>query len=452
MAFFHFNTLRKYTGALIHLFSNLEIQTIQSNGKPLYSIVPIQYANRERFDIYSQLSYNQMFNGNTQVLPRGILLFTGMNANINRAKNKFAKIYRKSQIIKGETKKLNYQFNSVPYDFTYQVIIQCRGMNEASMILEQVASYFNPSYCLRIKEVDLPDFGDTSCILELNSTSVDQESMDELSTNIVTCTFDLTLRGNIYPAIKEQHLIELVQLFMSTDLPESTEANPVATRVYSEGSKETESGIQTFINQYKAVIKDIEFNQDYLLCKIDSECEKLIKFKFNWWVNDIKQDSEIEKLHYAPRDGDIVKVQAFTDIVESDIFEKEFYSDEPRYDLIINDLIRDEKFLECDFTDSNLSNIKYTFEWFINGKKLDLTQRIIKYKSKVSFDCECIIRSSDGREAKYFKHFHNNEMIFKDSFKIKDSMKLELKTDLKSIAIGYNDSMGFDTNNDSNDN
>lgn len=448
MAFFHFNTLKKYTGALIHLFSNLEIQTIQSNGKPLYTMVPIQYANRERFDIYSQLSYNQMFNGNTQVLPRGILLFAGMNANINRAKNKFAKIYRKSQIIKGETKKLNYQFNSVPYDFNYQVLIQCRGMNEASMILEQVTSYFNPSYCLRIKEVDLPDFGETSCILELNGTDVEQESMDELSTNIVTCTFNLTLRGNIYPAIREQHIIELVQLFISTNLQESTESNPAVKRVYSEGSKETESGIQTFINQYKAVIKDIEFDQDYLVCKVDSECEKLIKFRFNWWINDVKQDCEIEKLHYVPQDGDVIKVQAFTDIVESDIFEKKYYTDIPRYDLVINDLIRDGEFLECSFTDVNPANIKYTFEWFINGEKLNLTQRIIKYKSKVSFDCKCIIKTSDGRVAEYFKHFHNNEIIFKDSFELKDSMKLDLKTDLKSIAIGYNDSMILDSDSD----
>lgn len=448
MAFFHFNTLKKYTGALIHLFSNLEIQTIQSNGKPLYTMVPIQYANRERFDIYSQLSYNQMFNGNTQVLPRGILLFTGMNANINRAKNKFAKIYRKSQIIKGETKKLNYQFNSVPYDFNYQVLIQCRGMNEASMILEQVTSYFNPSYCLRIKEVDLPDFGETSCILELNGTDVEQESMDELSTNIVTCTFNLTLRGNIYPAIREQHIIELVQLFISTNLQESSESNPAVKRVYSEGSKETESGIQTFINQYKAVIKDIEFDQDYLVCKVDSECEKLIKFRFNWWINDVKQDCEIEKLHYVPQDGDVIKVQAFTDIVESDIFEKKYYTDIPRYDLVINDLIRDSEFLECSFTDINPANIKYTFEWFINGEKLNLTQRIIKYKSKVSFDCKCIIKTSDGRVAEYFKHFHNNEIIFKDSFELKDSMKLDLKTDLKSIAIGYNDSMILDSDSD----
>lgn len=448
MAFFHFNTLKKYTGALIHLFSNLEIQTIQSNGKPLYTMVPIQYANRERFDIYSQLSYNQMFNGNTQVLPRGILLFTGMNVNINRAKNKFAKIYRKSQIIKGETKKLNYQFNSVPYDFNYQVLIQCRGMNEASMILEQVTSYFNPSYCLRIKEVDLPDFGETSCILELNGTDIEQESMDELSTNIVTCTFNLTLRGNIYPAIREQHIIELVQLFISTNLRESTESNPAVKRVYSEGSKETESGIQTFINQYKAVIKDIEFDQDYLVCKVDSECEKLIKFRFNWWINDVKQDSEIEKLHYVPQDGDVIKVQAFTDIVESDIFEKKYYVDTPRYDLVINDLIRDGEFLECSFTDINPANIKYTFEWFINGEKLNLTQRIIKYKSKVSFDCKCIIKTSDGRAAEYFKHFHNNEIIFKDSFELKDSMKLDLKTDLKSIAIGYNDSMILDLDSD----
>lgn len=419
MAFFHFNILRKYTASILDLFNELEVQTKLSNNKFLYTKIPIQYANRERFDIYSQLSYNQIFTGNTQVLPRAILLFNGMQVDINRARNKFVKIYKK--IIKDgdKPKKLNYQFNSVPYNFNYQVIMQCRGMNEASMIVEQICSFFNPSYCMRIQEIDLPDFGYTSLILTLNDTQIEQSEIDDLSTNIVTITFDLTLRGNIYPAIKDQETIQLVQLFLSAN----TQNNDNVSRT----SSISEDAEQKFINYYKTIIKDIEYKDSILKCIVDSKCEKLIKFNYDWFVNDVLLDSHEQEVEYNIKDGDIIKVRAFTDIVDSDFFEKKIFDESKDQEkIIINDILYEDNFLECIFTDTSKDNIKYNFDWYINGKKINQTQRIIKYKSDVSFGVKVIVHTSDGRRGEFYTKIYLNHLKINEPINIYKNDNFEI--------------------------
>lgn len=425
MAFFHFNTLRKYTASLLNLFNSLEIQTLKSNGKYEYTHIPIQYANREKFDIYTQLSYNQIFTGNTQVLPRAILTFNGMAPAIERARNKFFKIYRKVKVIDGVPQKLNFQYNSVPYNFEFQVLVQCRGMNEASMVIEQVTSFFNPTYCLRIKEIDLPDFGETSIILDLTSTNIEQAEIDEFSSNIVTITFDLNLRGNIYPAIKEQETIKTIQLFLSS--VDRNDPENGAVREYAE-TRESE---KTLINQYNSSIKDIFYNNKYLECLIDQECEKLIKFQFDWFVNDVKLESKEQRVFYNLNNGDVVKVRAYTDIVETDFFEKTFFKDEEYAKLSIEDIQYEDDFLECIYKDESKENIKYKFHWFINGIQIPQTQRIIKFKSKPNFSVKCIINTSDGRTSEFYKKIIVNSLEFKDSInEIKDSLNFESNINL----------------------
>lgn len=431
MSFFHFNTLRKYTASLLNLFNNIEIENKLSNGKLKYTKIPIQYSNREKFDVFNQLTYNQVFTGNTQILPRGILLFTGMQQALERGRNKFVKIYKKI-LEKDEKKyKLNYQFNSIPYNFNYQVLIQCRGMNEASMVIEQVCSYFNPSYCLRIQEIDLPEFGYTSLILNLNDTQIEQVEMDEFSTNIVTITFDLTLKGNIYPSIKEQETIQLVQMFLSTSnfiKNENKEIEQIeqVERVRSESYNEE----QKFINDYKTAIIDLIYNDEKIAVKLDSKCEKYIKFQFDWYVNGILQDTHYDNLNYKIKEGDVIKVKAYTDMVESDFFEKTFFVENiPNEILVIKDIVYEDNYLECQLEDELSNNIKtiisYKYFWFIDGIQKPQTQRIIKYSSNKVFNVKVIVESSDGRKCEKYKKIYPLEYHFKDNITLNEEMKIE---------------------------
>lgn len=412
--YFHFETIRTYTGSLLSLFGDLETQTTLSNGKIHTSRVPIQYSNREKSDIINQLTYEQIFSANSQILPRAVLLFNSMTPARDRAKNKFFKIAN----IKINDETLQYQFNSIPYNFEYQIIVQTRGMSEAAQIIEQVCSYFNPSFNMKIREIPFEGIEPTSIRLELTDTQIEQQDIDDYSTNIVTITFGLTLSGNLYPCIKDSKIIKKIQVFLS-------EGN--YNRTTSIESDEN----STILNQYTAKIKDIVFEDNKIKAIYESQCEKMIKFNFEWYINEKPIVFNTQEIPYILKEGDIVKVRAYTDLTSSDFFEKEFFKDDLLYNINIKNInfipftetdlkeyINENTLLyngvlEVEFEDLNPKNVSYTYKWKIDGVLQKDTNKSIKYNlnteqnTQVKFKfIEVSITCSDGRKASFEKYMN----------------------------------------------
>lgn len=305
MAYFHFRTLQKYTASLLDLLNDIEIQTERSDGTIFSRFVPIQYTNKEKSAIIEQLDENQIFQGNNQVLPRMSLVFDSMEPIFDRKLNKYIKI---NPVFNGKT--YNFEFTSVPYNFNYTIVAQARGMNEASQIFEQVCSYFNPTYTMRIVELPIVGLEPTSVVIDLNSTDIEQQDFDDYSTNIVTIRFNITLRGNLYPAIKDQNIIKQIQLFIyGESSPNMEELDNVvkttipslqAERINAEKSSvitidpklennELKTEIRTSSSfDNKPVIKDIKYKDHYLECIYDDFDSHLTQLKFEWSINGIK--------------------------------------------------------------------------------------------------------------------------------------------------------------------
>lgn len=414
MAYFYFETIRTYTASLLSLFGDLETQTTLSSGKTHTNRVPIQYSNREKSDIINQLDYEQIFSSNSQILPRAVLIFNALSPARERAKNKFVKIAK----IPGFG---NYHFNSIPFNFEYQIISQTRGMNEACQIIEQVCSYFNPSYNMKINEIPLFEMEQTSIKLELTNTTVEQQDIDDFSTNLVTITFDLTLSGNLYPAIKDQKLIQHIQTFLSS--------NTEPSRVSSISVTETE----TILNDYTCTIQDITAHDNKLKVHYTAKCEKLIKFNFEWWVNDIQLPQNTQEIEYILNDGDTVKVRGYTDLTSSDIFEKTFSISDVEYNLKITDIkwipnelvenfgqyidstkTRYNGYLKAQVQDFYPLETKYEFTWWINGSKQTYTNKSIRHNlflgANIKLPMNCVrvqAQSSDGRKSEIFEKWIN---------------------------------------------
>ena len=425
--YFHFETLKTYTASLLSLFGDMETQVKHSGGKIHTSRVPIQYSNREKTDIMNQLTYEQIFSSNTQILPRAVLLFVSMSPARERAKNKFVKI-AKIQIAKEDTSKeenskdfesMQFQFNSVPYNFEFQIVVQTRGMSEACQIIEQVCSYFNPSYNMKIREIPFKEIEPTSIKLELTNTTVEQQEIDEYSTNIVTITFDLTLSGNLYPCVKEQAIVKQIQTFLSTgETPE---------RVTSISSTADDTGnVETLLNKYNCVIKDIVFEDNKLTVIYESKCEKLIKFNFEWSINGQDLVYNAQTIPAKLNGGDIVKVRGYTDLTSSDYFEKSFAIDDLKYNISISDIVYtpydkvtnptgelpETGYLEVNFEDLNPKDVKYTYSWWIDGIKQKYTNKIIPYSLTSNLNVQSTLKNikvqvtcNDGRESIIFEKF-----------------------------------------------
>lgn len=211
MAFFQHEIIRKYTLALLSTFNDIETQYLASDGiTPVTSPVPIKFGTREKAMMLDEYETKNLIAGRTETLPKLSLVFNTFTRATTRTTSKFQKINR----VVGDTN-IQYQYNSTPYDFSFDIVCMCRGMSEAAMIAEQVASYFNPTVAMKVNEVVLQE-SPTSIIVDLaDDIAFEPQEYDEYSQNIVTVIFPLNVRGNIYQPIKDKELLEKISIYLN---------------------------------------------------------------------------------------------------------------------------------------------------------------------------------------------------------------------------------------------
>jgi hypothetical protein len=206
MAIFHHGTIRKYTSALLSFFNNMEIQYKVTTGETISKKIPLVYSTREKSREFDKTTTQQLVNGNYNVLPKANLALLSMAKSDARTTNKNNKInpYRTDSAVE-------YTYNSVPYEFIYDITVLCRGMNEATQLIEQIAPKFNP-----IVNIDIWDAENlnepTRIPVRLMDISLESTEYDELSTNIVSVIFSLSLTGNLYPPIRAFSRINELQM------------------------------------------------------------------------------------------------------------------------------------------------------------------------------------------------------------------------------------------------
>ena len=209
MAFIHHSTIRKYTAALISFFNNTEVQHKDSAGNTISKSVPLQYSTREKSKVFDEHTTSQLLDGNYNVLPRANISLSTVVKSDTRVQNKNAKI----NTVKSANS-FDYQYNSVPYEFTYEYAVQCRGMNEATQIVEQIAPFFNP-----ILNIDVWDGANltepTRVPVKLLDISIEGEEYEELSSNIVTVSFGIQINGNLYPPIRSTAKVQAFKILMN---------------------------------------------------------------------------------------------------------------------------------------------------------------------------------------------------------------------------------------------
>mgnify|MGYP000035332205 CR=1 FL=1 len=217
MAYYHHGSIRKYTAALLDFFNSTEIQYEMTTGGKKTKQIPLKYSSMEKSRVFDEYTSEQILSGNYSVLPRASLSLSSMGKNEGRVQNKNNKIGKFSSDITME-----YMYNSVPYEFSFEMVFQCRGMNEASQIIEQIAPKFNPTINIDVWDASNLDEPTRVPVL-LNDVQMEQEEYNELSSNIITITFSLSLQGNLYPPIKSQPKVKEFKIYLN-QIQSNTEA------------------------------------------------------------------------------------------------------------------------------------------------------------------------------------------------------------------------------------
>lgn len=205
----HPNTIRKYVAGMLAFFSNIRVEYL-ANGKVYQRKLPVFYGNREKLLTIEEHEFSELMNGNTNFLPRASLVIDSMSYDANRQNNKNVAVQRELTMQSLTNKNAFAYVTSAPspYNIAVRLNLITRGMNDAMMLVEQVASFFNPFYTFKMVE----EQQESSIRLQLDSVTFEPPELDQFSSNEVMVEFGFTLYGNMYKPRSKEFIVDTITL------------------------------------------------------------------------------------------------------------------------------------------------------------------------------------------------------------------------------------------------
>lgn len=280
--FYHHNTIRTYTGAIINLFNDLEVQYKNSNNEITSRNVPVRFANREKAKILDEYTTEQLTSGNFNVLPRASLSWSSIIRAEQRTTNKNVKINTKAN-----ENTFEFLYNSVPYELTYELTVICRGMNEATMLIEQIACKFNP--IINIDIFDASNLNEPTRIpVSLLDIGINTDEYEDISSNIVTLSFGLSIKGNIYPPIKSIERIKEFKMILNDNTVGNVKKSVLNYDVVDNKLVNGELFIPEIMDTHPRIIEIVGSNvivgQNNLTCIWEDNDSTIREVVFEWFI------------------------------------------------------------------------------------------------------------------------------------------------------------------------
>lgn len=214
MTFFP-QTIKRYTVAILDLFSKMTIPNFDHNGAYISdTIVPISFAQQGKNHKANMQSTANIVNGNNFSIPRAALRLNSLSPARERDTSKHGMLY----LQKKNDRKVVFTFNSVSYDFQYSLYVLCKNFCDATMILENILPLFRPTYTLPIYETPIQT-EPTSILLQIDNQSIEIDSdLGDDDVRLVGLQIDLTLFGNIYLPIRDEAMVKKIRMYINEEI------------------------------------------------------------------------------------------------------------------------------------------------------------------------------------------------------------------------------------------
>jgi len=210
MQYFHHQSIKNYTIALLDLFNDIQVPRYNSSNVQISEFpVSIKFGHRDKAFMLSDNDIENLTTGNLNILPRMVLEYNGFTKAQDRNTNKNQKINKKPKV--GDPLITQYQYNGQAYDFNFTLHIATRTFTDTCIIIEQIAPMFNPDYTIKIKELDIQEEA-TSIPVSIGDFDTDLPEPNETDIRIIKSSLPVTLKGNLYMPIKETGIIESVAI------------------------------------------------------------------------------------------------------------------------------------------------------------------------------------------------------------------------------------------------
>ena len=205
-----FNTIKKYTKALLDTFNDIYVKRVRSDNSEAWIRMPVVFASKDPAYLLNEAETKQLLTGNVNFLPRASLsLETLEPLGQSRALSRIDYM-----TLNGD--KRQFLYNSFGADMVFQLIIETRSLTELLSIVETILPFFTPTLNLKIDELDgLQE--PTTIPVEYQVLDIQLPMPENNDLKICSAVLRMKLRGNIYPPIKDPEVIKYIEFIIGTN-------------------------------------------------------------------------------------------------------------------------------------------------------------------------------------------------------------------------------------------
>lgn len=198
--------MRKYIVIFGNMFNNIiVVHNEADNATEIQRIkVPIIYGPKENWLTRLQ-SDPDLLRETGLILPRLSYELKSITRDAQRQQNTLLRI------AKGDSaSRVMSQYMGSPYDFTFELSLYARTIDDANQILEQILPYFNPDYTVTMDII--PELGflkDVPIILNSVNPDIQYEGKED-AVRYVNWTLEFTLKGYFFGPYTQPKIIRKV--------------------------------------------------------------------------------------------------------------------------------------------------------------------------------------------------------------------------------------------------
>lgn len=202
---FYHGTIRKYVILFGTLFNDLYINRPDTTHDTIRTVkVPISYGPKDK--TLARIKADPNLNRQVAMtLPR--MSFEMISSNY-AGDRKLVTVNRNVKVNPDNSEQLLYQYNPVPYDFTFELNIMVQNADDGTRILEQILPFFTPDWTTTVNLI--PELGlkyDIPIILSsVDSTDTYEGDYETRRALIWTLTF--TLKGFVFGPTRKSEAIK----------------------------------------------------------------------------------------------------------------------------------------------------------------------------------------------------------------------------------------------------
>ena len=217
---FYHESLRKVVVAFGTIFNNITIHRTDSSGNVVQSLkVPLAYSPKEKFLTRLEQQPNLDNREFSVTLPRMGFEIAGISYDPSRKLQKLGKF---KAVKSSSTSIMDYQYNPVPYNISFNLFSFTATAEGGLQIIEQILPYFQPDYTVTINAI--PSMGIKRDVpIILNSVSYEDTYDGSYTTRrAVNYTLNFTAKTYLYGPVYSQRVIKETQADMYSDTPQSS--------------------------------------------------------------------------------------------------------------------------------------------------------------------------------------------------------------------------------------